>query len=209
MMSFKKFLNEGAQFSIETFAKDCEFYIDLVKNSHQKIMYHGQKNRAGAEAEILDWHERTGPRDSPDAAHDRFNLFFRKKFGEPMRNWLFTTSNYNTAHLYGPVDAIFPIGQFEWVYTDNPDLTDLTGNITYNMYDIKRTAPTLSYDERKSMSVDLTVDAMHDSNWYHNEKFTNALNSESEIMIKCKHFYAVDRFSKPFEQIEELLKRKI
>lgn len=205
MKSFKQFLNEDKEFSIDKFASDCKFYLDLVGHE-KKILYHGQKNRGTSPFDILPWVERKGPRDSSDAAHAAFNEFFQSKFGISARNWLFTTAERNTAHLYGGVDAVFPIGPFEWIFTDNEDLSDLTGCIDHQRYIIKKSAPEMPYEDVKQLALENTVKKMGKSTWRFNTDFKSAFNTTCEIMIKCDKFYAIDYQSEEFKQVMEFLR---
>lgn len=209
MISFKAYIEESSKhFSLEQFLKDCSFYLEQVKDSDSKMIYHGSTARIPHDWAIQQWRPRTGPRDSKAQAHAAFNEFFSKKFGVEARNWLFTTPHLNTAHLYGEVMAIFPIGNFEWIFSPDPNFQDLTGTVDYKRYQVKNSAAALTYDEVYELALSNTLKDMEAGVWYHNEKLKRGLSGTNEIMIKCDKFYAIRVGTDTFKVVNSVIGHK-
>jgi hypothetical protein len=193
-MRFKEFLTEGSKFNLEKFKTDCAFTLDQLKGSAGKyLMYRGQP--AGTKDwEITAWKGRTEPRNTPKIAHTLLNDFFTKKFGAPVRNWMFATGRKDTAQTYSgvqPIDIIFPIGKFEWVSCSDPDLYDLTIALNHQRWRINAVDVDnkISYDEKNELAANALIKSMDAADWYHNTDLVDAIKAEGEIMFKCSRFY--------------------
>lgn len=193
-MRFKEFITEGQKFNLEKFKSDCAFTLDqLGENIGSRLMYRGQMN-PGDEWSIDTWKGRTAPRNTHRAVHDSLNVYFEKKFGAPIRNWMFASGNRESAQTYagrGFPDVIFPIGKFEWVSTPDPDLYDLTIAVNHQQYLVKRADVDnkLTLDESYELATNALIKQMDKAKWFHNSNLLDTILSEGEIMFKCNKYY--------------------
>lgn len=204
MKTFKQFLNEGDSFDLEQFKTDCQFMLNIMSKSDQpnkEILYHGSGTRV-FDYRIMQWKEREGPRDTPQRIHNAVNDYFKERLGHPIRNWLFTTGNKKYAAQYGRgvALAIFPIGEFQWVYS--PAVKDLTV-ILQGFKDSTAENTDLSAHEVDERSQNSLIDHIQDSTWVMNRQLDRGIARNVEIMIKCNEFYAVNADSKLFTTVIE------
>jgi hypothetical protein len=209
--TFKSFLIEGPKFNLEKFKKDCAPFLTTLKKSHGSWgLYHGTKNYPD-DFRIVDWKPRSGPRDSDREMHRRVNEFFVEKFGAPIRDWLFTSSNPDMAQLYAgfraPICEVFPIGNFEWLQGDHADLHDMTGWHSRMEAEIKVADKDnkISYDERSILATNYMINKMRHMKWRFNTDLETCLQHDNEIMIKCDKFYLVKWQGPAFDAINEYL----
>lgn len=110
------------------------------------------------------------PRDSSLETHNAIDDWFLKKFGFKARSeTVFVTGDYKTAKKYGKVYAVFPIGEFKFVWS--PDIKDLG-------------------EEVGNDDIADIHDILDDS-YFDDDHLGIAIGSKNEIMIKCKEYYAV------------------
>jgi len=101
--------------------------------------------------------------------HEIYDDFFDKKFGIKARsNTVFTTGNYGTAMEYGMVYAVFPIGDFRFVWS--PTIDDLYIHMT-----------DLEDEEDIRHYLELAK--------YKDTDLSHAIHSKNEIMVACKEYY--------------------
>lgn len=97
--------------------------------------------------------------------HKAFDDWSKEKFGFGARTQcVFVTGDYGDAKSYGQPYAIFPIGDFRFIWS--PEVGDL---FMYNTTHIK------DYDDLRYKDTDLA----------------DAVASNNEIMVYCKEYYAV------------------
>ena len=118
--------------------------------------------------------ENRKPMSSPQKLHDEINFIMRKKFGAEFRNSLFCTGAESMAHVYGMPFAIFPVGDYEYLWS--PKYRDL-----YTAYDIFR----VNHDKRHFVQQ-LDWDAFQD------DKLNAAIHKGGEIMVRCKNYYGLN-----------------
>jgi hypothetical protein len=200
-MRFKQYLQESAPLNLEQFKKDCAYYFSLKGD---RYLHHAAQHVP--DHAIIPFRERTGPRDSPTDLHDRANEFFKKEFGFPFRNGLFTSGSANNALLYGDqLGVVFPIGKFEWLCS--PDFHDLTGNMEMHRDVVRNRDGEQDYDVATEKAITLVMQDMNNAAWFHNDHFQECLKSNSEIMIKCEKFYIFNKNESTFmDQVEPFIK---
>lgn len=176
-------------FDLKKFEEDCKPWLEATRGT-KTYAFHGTK-RGPADWEIWPMTHREKPRDSNKRLHDEANEFFKEKFGYPCRNWMFVTGGQNDAAVYGTPYAIFPIGQFKYLWNSNIyDLTNLQS--TYSS-DLWVNDASQSYDARTEKAVDLTMTNLKNSHsWKFDRDIKGALRSLYEIMIDCEKFYIMN-----------------
>lgn len=117
------------------------------------------------------------------------------KFGwKPRTQGLFVSSEYETVRDYGRVFAIFPIGEFEFLYS--PKIKDLTINLSKKL----KTANPLwkSYSSYGGISMppeedypDMLKEVNKAIKYFTNKDLNMAIELQSEISIKCSKYLAI------------------
>jgi len=67
------------------------------------------------------------PKDMPQYIHDKLNEYFDRRFGHPYRNGVFATGPAGEYFVYGEAYQIFPIGNFDYIWS--MDIEDLMGTL--------------------------------------------------------------------------------
>jgi len=80
------------------------------------------------------------PKDTPKILHRISNIVFKKKFGWPVRDGVFTTSGRYTASDYGRVGVFYPIGDYKYAWSSEvedfyEDVIQSMGIATYQKMD--------------------------------------------------------------------------
>lgn len=197
MKSFKEFLKTSNEFDLDKFKKDCRFVLSQMKSSDD-LMYHGTR-RYRDNYSIETFKPRSTPRDTPLNVHKQINSYFYDTFGDDMRNRLFVTGELIQAQDYGGgmVQAIFPIGKFEWFCY--PNIKDLTGKIG----GIKDSATFAGQENliTDKYVADKLILLLKNEHPIINTDFSKAINSRAEIMIKCEKYYQINLDDKLFKNI--------
>lgn len=110
--------------------------------------------------------------------HDQINKYFTQEYGAPFRDALFATGSFIDAEGYGNAYYIFPIGEFKYLWSSK--IGDLYGD----MNNISRQTDT-PFDQKALFNF---------LDWgnYQTTNLKRALNGSSEIMIRCKQYYALE-----------------
>ena len=160
--------------------KDCQPYLHENKSPFVRTpMYRGiddDKFFLKKQVRLTD----RRPLSISKESHDKINYYFDRNFGEPFRDALFVTGDENTAKGYGKVYHIFPVGNFKYLWSASID--DLYGYLT---------GIRLKYD-------DLTTKHIYDLLDFGNYKTDNlmmGLRQDTEIMVRCKKYYAIKKES--------------
>jgi hypothetical protein len=103
--------------------RDCSKFLSVLKGTHD-LLYRGK-------GELIDkWkvfksrvHSGREPKDTDPILHDELNNEFRKKFGWPVRNGIFSTSNIDNTTPYGTSYMFFPIEPYTFCWS--PKIEDL------------------------------------------------------------------------------------
>lgn len=196
MKTFKQFINESKAFDIEQLKNDCAFYLSKIKGTAgESLLYRGGKDWPDDFA-IRTWKQRERPRDTPTEAHNVFNEYFKKQYGQEFRNWMFCTGDPSQAKVYsgmgGSITCIFPIGKFEWFCGFDFNLRDLTQWTKSEAYkiedaDVEKRIP---YGERYKLAAQSVIKQIHPNTWKYNSNLIACIKSENEIMFKCDKYYA-------------------
>src|SRR6056297_324818 len=190
-MRFKDYITEGindkqdANKRLQLIKKDCQPYINILKKiSFMYYLLSGRSSGYGS----LDFDKKKvrqnrKPKDTPEEINQWVDKWFYKKFGIKARSQtLFCTSDKSSARNYGKIYYIFPIGNFEVIWSKK--YTDL-----YN-----RAHMDTGLDRYKEFFLDYIADT------YIKGKSIDALKSGNEIMLYCKEYYMLSA-SNPINHI--------
>ena len=146
-MRLKLFLNRTGNFTEissdikDILLKDCKYFLKEVKKSNG-LLYRGKEDHIESIELFKNRIADRKPKDTQKHIHDEFNLLFKKKFGWPVRNGIFVTSDKGLAEEYGHPNIFFPKGDFDFVWSDSiKDLysdeieNSIIGIEFYNVYD--------------------------------------------------------------------------
>lgn len=109
---------------LDMLKKDCKPFLNEYKrNKSMGFLYRGTNKPVGLIQKVTSRLENRYPKDTPNELHDDLNFQFKRKFGWPVRNGIFTVGRTTTAGGYGKAYIFFPIGKYSFVYsTSVPDL---------------------------------------------------------------------------------------
>ena len=118
----------------EAIERDCKTYIREVGDPFDgnNVLYRGAKGWDG----ISLWRVKGRgkprlPKDTPKILHRISNIAFKKKFGWPVRDGVFTTSDSYMASDYGRVGVFYPIGNYKYAWS--PEVDDFYEDVIQNM----------------------------------------------------------------------------
>lgn len=162
--------------------KDCKPFLQRIGNKigtyklYRGLGFDSDNNNILRKKVRL--HDRR-PMSTAQIKHERYNEFFEVMFGEPFRNSLFVSGNEDMAKFYGEPYVIFPIGDFDWVWSTA--IEDIAMDITWaNVGAWVNIPPGQKEVDEKLGSLNYTI----------NSNFLGAIESGNEIMIRCKEYYA-------------------
>lgn len=189
MTTFKQFLTEDEQLTIEDIVRDCKPFLDQWEG---KPLWRGIRGVAFASNHSMmdvngspvkvSWMKRAVrsdrvPKNTWDEASEVVDTYFLDKFGwRPRSEGLFVTGSYSRADQYGIVYLIFPIGQFNFLWSPNvPDLY-------YQMPERGDVPP-----EQLVSYIDDRLDAAK----FQTDDLNSAIDHGVEITVHCKNYYAL------------------
>lgn len=130
------------------------------------------------------------PRDLAIDVHEHINNWFTEAYGKPWRNAIFCTGSIAEANEYGHLYQIFPLGDFEYLWS--PDIVDLMRTVSGSglvhvdknimiPQDHKPTDPAL---------IDQFIE-QELAGKYTSSNLLTALRGKNEIMLWCDRYYAI------------------
>jgi len=135
------------------------------------------------------------PMDSPRGGHNEVNKIFKQKFGHEFRNAVFTTGDSTVAGHYGSIYAIYPIGDFKFLWS--PSVKDLTmiansypvgdTSILQDIWNLFKSEFMVEPPEDLATSMGRTAE----NSDYQMTNLPAAIKSGHEIMIWCDEYYAL------------------
>jgi len=171
-------LNDWAEFG-DTIKRDCQPYLQQVSDPYK--LYRGMKSQDWKNGA---WGKKEGrlegrlPRGLGFVLTKVANDFFEENFGGPFRNSVLATGNHDAATVFGTVHNIFPIGEFEFVWSPRVD------DINYHLNDYLFKLPDYTWEEEMYQFLERSQ--------YTNKNLDAAIKSGNEIMIRCKEYYAIE-----------------
>lgn len=164
-MKMRELFESDDEDMIAAIKRDCKpFLKECRDNMVLNLMMRGMKGK-GDEIFKQSVRQDRKPLSMPGDKHKAFDDWSLEKFGFRARSQsVFVTGSYDDARSYGHPYAIFPIGDFEFIWS--PEVGDLF------MY---HTTSNVDFDDLGYKDTDLKA----------------ALELENEIMVHCKEYYAV------------------
>ena len=166
------------QIDLSAIIKDCKPFIRQLKGAHN-LLLRGTNKRNPGMLKVKPRQDRH-PMSTPYTIQNLLDEYFKAKFGwAPRSSGVFVSGSLLTALFYGPVNSVWPIGNFKFVWS--PVVSDLFAELSNKKWSHWLTNP----DELKAI-----VDT------YTNKNLSKAINNTvgvqgTEIMIGCKEYYMV------------------
>lgn len=187
MTTFKQFLTEDEQLTIEDIVRDCKPFLEQwtttpMWRGMQRLAPHKSEIQIGDSPVNVSWMKKSVrsdriPRNSWFQASEYVDDYFHEKIGwKPRSEGLFVTGSYSRADQYGLVYMIFPIGQFNFLWS--PNINDLY-YVLPEPHDVK-------LDDLFGYVNHILDDAK-----FQTTDLNSAIDHGVEITIHCKNYYAI------------------
>ena len=149
----------------------CKPFVSQYKGHIMGLFYRAVKKKALRYMIKTARLEDRKPLHSTVGFHFRFNELLIEKFGWPVRNGVFATSDWSDTRLYGNPHIFFPIGKFDFVWS--PKIADLFQEVENTPDEEEEIKNALdSYIENKDL----------DKAWF----------SGHELSFKCDEYLLID-----------------
>jgi len=133
------------------------------------------------------------PMSTPENLHNSLNALFQKKFGASFRNAMFCTGNLEQAKVYGMPFAIFPIGNYKYIWS--PEFRDLYQKFDGFVWDSKNDE-NIKHLKRPNFDAGMQKLWINSINWnsYRTDGLNDAIYYQNgvEIMLRCKSYYGLN-----------------
>lgn len=141
------------------------------------------------------------PTDTPGRLHKKFNDYFTKEFGAPFRNAMFTSGNPKLVDDYGRVYAVFPEGDFKFLWSDS--VADLFGKWQETYKPDYRHGESAEDSQERLTTAENKFMKKHMMTGYYDNNMDAAIHSGNEIMVRSAGYYGISRhiIERYFEQI--------
>ena len=161
---FEEELPDNFDGIVEIIKRDCKPFLE---SGLTRLMYRGMRNKTKSFMKVPVRQDRK-PKSTDRDIHNLADKWFDEKFGFKARSAAaFVTGDFNEALDYGALYAIFPIGDFKFVWSKK------SFDLFVSLFDLAGTVKKLEMLEFKDTDLD------------------DALKSGNEIMLHCKEYYAV------------------
>lgn len=181
---------------METVKSDCAPYLKEINYAlSDHMLYRGVVDTTRKYIAKTVRLEDRKPKDIELELHNRINEYFNEKFGAPFRNSIHVTSHEPQAYEYasggdesGSVYIIFPVGNFDFLWS--PKISDMLdaamghdlqryGNYGNTERDVTKLKKYWERFKNEALATYQTTDLIA------------AINSEHEVMIRCKEYYGI------------------
>lgn len=203
MKSFKQFLSpswpEGYEELLKKINDDCAPWLKMTKNIKPNALFRGISDHEFISKQLNKIAVRGDrkPRDSTERVHKELNYFLQKTFNFPYRSGsVFASPRHGVASSYawtrqngqGRTCLIFPIGDFDFCFSLRHN--DVSWWIDSNW------TPTWMNENGNDINEYLIalrkmLFANKEIQYVENEQLAKAFETNKELMIKCKSYYAV------------------
>jgi len=189
-MKLKQYLNEyaytGDVVDWSPITKDCKPFIKELKGAHNLLLRGSRKSNPGI-IKVKPRQDRR-PMSTLPKVHDMLDGFFKAKFGwKPRSTGVFCSGSLNTALFYGPVNSVWPIGNFKFLWS--PKVSDLFSHLTDQVNTTEHDGWSYWLDNPDGLKA--IVDTYTDKNLPKAIDGTATDMQSFEIMIGCKEYYMV------------------
>jgi len=178
---------------------DCQIYLGQI-DPGKDILYRGIRDKAlagtgkGMTDKFIKKDVRLdgrNPKDTDQKAHEYINDYFVKHYGAPFRNGMFATGRESESFKYGTSFQIFPIGDFEFLWSDSvKDLWVQSRPLRIALGDASRgDNPEHWRDERVKKELKMFTDSILGS--YTTSNLSGGIKSETEVMMRPASYYGV------------------
>jgi len=187
--------------------RDCQPFLREIRfpNNSNRWLYRGVADfQADRRMEPIQVRTDRRPKDSAVAVHNITDQWMLEQFGwKPRSQGLFVCGNVGLAGYYGKVCAVFPRGEFQYVWS--PVINDLTAWIGNAIGTVPKSEEELR--DYNSM-IQKIIELLEAGKWQQNKGMLKCLQNTPghEITIKCGSYYAVPVTSTYFEDLPEYLK---
>lgn len=146
--------------------RECKPFLE---HDTSRLMYRGMQSKPSHIYKQAVRSDRR-PRNVDHKIHDALDAWFEEKFGFKARSeTAFVTGSFADAKSYGKPYAVFPIGDFKFVWS--PEI----GDLFFISHSVKPEGVASAMDEIQYKTSDLE----------------EAIDSGFEVMVKCDEYYAV------------------
>lgn len=194
-MRFLQFLLEGEASSENAILKMESACIPFLKEqgSRKNILWRGMSRRFElSNNHMVDVKKDRRPLDTQLELHHALDDWFLDNFGFRARsNAVFASGSENFALVYGDLYAIYPIGDFEYVWSPRiKDTLLLDQEANHLLARIEQKSGTkFDKEEWLEQKANIIIDLLEKGR-YSDTNLKAAIASGSEIMIHCDKYYA-------------------
>lgn len=201
-------LNEGESPEVKKFKRlwskiesECVSILKIYRKANVKgFFYRGlSSDQLITKRDVL---KNRKPKDMDEYTQKHIDekLFERFKW-KPRSEGLFVTGRYDRASEYGNVYAVFPIGDFKFVWS--PEVYDLYEQISTLDPD------NVLYERRPDLLTRVRVEANGLLLSYKDTDITRALKSGNEVTIRCDKYYCVlvdmNEIDEDFYEVQDII----
>ena len=120
--------------------------------------------------------------------HDEFDFYFEDRWGvRPRSEGVFATGDYAQASLYGRPYLFFPIGEFQYFWSD--EIYDLHAYLSDTKIGYMQSPKKWSKEDKEEVS-NIIEDIVYDK--YTDENLLSAIHEGHEVMFICDEYYLVN-----------------
>src|SRR5574343_246802 len=212
-MKFKKYMNENEnelENAIASIKKDCQPFLKECKIPIYRGIYFAEKTLI----EKTPRQDRR-PKDMPEYLHKILDSLFNEHFGwKPRSNGVFCSPHFCQAESYGNTYLFFPIGNFDYLYSDNiedlyVDIRD-GHNIPFPSMDdksLEHLFDLLMEDDFDNMGIRRWLNKYSDcSIWLGRADFINKLQKDTPDDFREFKKYIYKYNNKAVDELENLVK---
>lgn len=176
--------DEDLENAWKTLSKDCSEIINFYKKSDIvndfNGLFRGSLKNAGVISNKIKPRKDRRPTDTPQDIQIELDKAFKSEFGwKPRSQGVFSFGRARDAAFYGYPYAVFPSNGYKFLWSPNvPDL-----------YVYLKSANVLSDFPGIEQKIKEIIDT------YTNKNLDKAIDSGHEIMIGCKYYYLVSKYT--------------
>lgn len=193
---------EDFEYYANLIKKDCKPFLEKVDPINlDKLIYRGMdENKFFIHKDVR---KNRKPFTTPSVIQEFVDNYLKEKYGKQFRsNSIFVSGSPYVATTYGTSYIIFPIGNFEFLWS--PHVSDLTPNLALairkgydkaeQQYDVFQEISKFKSPEQLPDNVkEQLTKTLQKVDYKLNDNLEKAIESDKEIMIKCDSYYAIKK----------------